>query len=87
MRSERRTNSRIPWNLTGSITVERGIPSSCTVSDLSNSGAKLHCPDAASLPDEFLLHLAPGGTLVPRACRVVWRSANDVGVEFTSSHA
>jgi hypothetical protein len=87
MTSERRTNSRIPWNLDGSIMLERGPSRSCTVSDLSNGGAKLHCQNAASLPDEFVLHLAPGGSLVPRACRVVWRSANDLGVEFTSSHA
>ena len=31
--------------------------------------------------DEFLLHVFSGAR-PPRRCRVIWRSANDLGVEF-----
>jgi hypothetical protein len=58
-------------------------PRPCVVSDLSNGGAKISGIRPTSVPDEFVLNLAPGGTLLPRTCRVVWRSNNSLGVEFT----
>jgi hypothetical protein len=83
MPGERRRNLRFPWNIEGEIAVTRDQSYPCIVSDLSNCGAKVQCPDADLLPDGFVLHLAPRGTLVPRPCRVVWRSQTELGVEFT----
>jgi hypothetical protein len=81
--SERRKNTRVRWNLPGAIDLDNGDPFPCTVSDLSYGGAKIICLKAVALPDEFVLRFAPSWTLLPRTCRVVWRSQSALGVEFT----
>jgi hypothetical protein len=80
--SERRRNARVQWNLPGMIELNDG-PLPCTVSDLSYGGARIICVKTAALPDEFVLRLELSWTLVPRTCRVVWRSKRELGVEFT----
>src|SRR5262245_57311334 len=82
MTTNRRKNHRVTWNMEGLIMVGRARSLQCTVSDLSNGGAKISCTDAAAIPDEFVLDRAPGGTLLPRSCRVVWRAGREFGVEF-----
>jgi hypothetical protein len=51
----------------------------CTVRNLSDSGACLTLVDPFGIPDTFdlVLDSAPG-----RHCRVVWRKATQIGVEF-----
>jgi hypothetical protein len=82
MSSERRRNSRVAWNMPATIYLVQG-PRPCVVTDLSNGGAKISGIRPTAIPDEFVLNLAPGGTLLPRTCRVVWRTNNALGVEFT----
>ena len=54
-------------------------PTACSVADVSETGAKLLVKDPASIPDEFLLRLRPD---LRKWCRVVWRGAEQVGIEF-----
>ena len=53
----------------------------CKMVDVCDSGARLICAEAAKVPDNFRLILSHDGRLV-RECKVVWRSANAIGVEF-----
>lgn len=53
----------------------------CTLVDISESGAKLSIEEADSLPERFSLRLSRYGH--PRfVCRTVWRNANMIGVTF-----
>lgn len=56
------------------------MASSCTVVDLSRSGAKLSVSNPLSVPDEFTLVLPtlPTG----HKSRIAWRSRSEVGVRF-----
>ena len=53
----------------------------CTISNISDSGAKLTRFRSTELPDEFELVLAKGG-IVRRHCAVAWRSEAGIGVRF-----
>jgi hypothetical protein len=81
--NERRKDTRVRWNLPGMIELDNGDPFPCIVSNLSYGGAKVICVKPVALPDEFVLSFAPSWTLLPRTCRVVWRSESELGVEFT----
>jgi hypothetical protein len=52
----------------------------CTLSDSSNGGAKISGVLALTIPDEFMLRISSGRA---RKCRVRWRAAFTLGVEFT----
>lgn len=53
----------------------------CMVSDVSDSGARIDVDDSSKLPDSFVLLLSMRGR-VRRACHVVWRKPNQLGVKF-----
>ncbi|MGJ3263895.1 MAG: PilZ domain-containing protein [Salinarimonas sp.] len=55
----------------------------CTVLDLSQSGAQVHCTEADALPDSFMLFL-DGTEGIRRVCDVVRRSQTRLGVRFRS---
>jgi hypothetical protein len=52
----------------------------CWLSDVSEGGARLATAEARALPDRFVLELSSN---LSRWCRVVWRSDQAVGVQFT----
>src|ERR1700694_922452 len=83
MRRERRKNFRLEWNATAAI---RGLDGHliclCVLSNFSNGGAKLITLDARAIPDAFLWVLAPGRG-GPSEGRLLWRSNDILGVEFT----
>ncbi len=54
----------------------------CTIRDMSETGAKLVCPDAGSIPNEFRLVLTAERLM--RDVLVKWRRPGLVGVHFTS---
>jgi hypothetical protein len=58
----------------------------CKMVDVCDTGARLLCAEAEKVPDTFKLILSHDSRLV-RDCRVVWRSSNAVGVEFTPKRA
>jgi hypothetical protein len=64
-----------------------GSPStSCEVLDISQGGARLRPLMCApkTLPEKFTLLLSTCGR-VRRSCRVIWRSAAELGVQFPES--
>jgi hypothetical protein len=52
----------------------------CTMRNTSSSGACLELVSLAGLPNEFGLRVASDPT--QRHCRVAWKRANRVGVQF-----
>jgi hypothetical protein len=84
MLDDRRKTQRQAASRTGWIDVVAGSdPASCTIEDLSGSGARLLCASASELPDEFVLRFTPDGK-VARKCKVTSRSGAEVGVKFVA---
>jgi len=52
----------------------------CVVRDISALGARLALVSTAFIADDIALTFDDAHTL--RACRVAWRSATEIGVEF-----
>jgi hypothetical protein len=70
------------WIGTGDKAPLRG----CTVSDISDEGAKLHLDNTEDLPDVFSLLLSgPGG--IYRQCRAIGRTPHQVDVRFEKTAA
>jgi hypothetical protein len=81
IRHGRRKNFRVEWNLPATIyDVGRHLERPCTLVDFSNGGAKIAGVRAHTIPDEFRLRTPLGGR---RSCRVIWRTEDTLGVEFT----
>jgi PilZ domain len=78
---ERRKNFRVQWNSPATIELDNGRTRTCIVSDLSNGGARISGVKSATIPDQFMLQVFFGGRPA-RRCRVIWRSANELGVAF-----
>ncbi len=55
---------------------------SCTIRDISDTGAKLKVDPLAALPETFILMIDLDGIEVD--CQMVWRDGNHMGVKFTS---
>jgi len=53
----------------------------CVVSDLTNCGARVKILNAANLPKDVAITFDAGRTCRP--CRVVWRSIDETGLQFT----
>jgi len=60
--------------------VDRHLERPCTLVDLSTGGAKLAGVRANTIPEEFRLRTPLGDR---RSCRVIWRTEETLGVEFT----
>jgi PilZ domain len=52
---------------------------SCTIRNLSDSGASLEVESPIGIPETFALVMDSGG----RRCRVIWRREKRIGVRFT----
>lgn len=80
-RRDRRKNFRVEWNLPATIyDVGRHLERPCVLVELSNGGAKIAGVRAHTIPDEFRLRMPIGDR---RSCRVVWRTEDTLGVQFT----
>jgi len=64
----------------GKILLNRDGTIDCTVRNLSEIGACLHLPSSVGVPDTFDLVINPDRD--PMRCRVVWRSAKQIGIAF-----
>ncbi|QCK85565.1 PilZ domain-containing protein [Phreatobacter aquaticus] len=58
----------------------------CQIHDVSATGAKLQVAPGTDIPEQFVLHLAPGGAS-RRVCKRVWRDGNVLGALFMSDGA
>ena len=56
-------------------------PIGCTVSDISDTGARLDVSEPDQLPEKFMLLLSRNAT-PRRSCRVIWRGRTQIGVAF-----
>lgn len=80
-RRDRRKNFRLGWHVPAMIyDAGRHLERPCILVDLSNRGAKLAGVRAYTIPDEFRLRTPFGDR---RSCRVIWRTEDTLGVEFT----
>lgn len=77
---ENRTSPRVRTLKGGSIIFGVGSTVDCIVRNLSATGACLEIASPVGIPDEFELQIKPDST--KRDCRVVWRSANRIGLYF-----
>jgi hypothetical protein len=53
----------------------------CKLFDVSEAGARIEVEDTTPIPDHFMLFLSNNGA-ARRACQVVWRNSNQLGVKF-----
>jgi hypothetical protein len=63
------------------VTDQKTPPITCSITDISEIGARLVIEAKAEVPDTFILLLTANGE-ARRQCRVVWRDGTDIGVEF-----
>ena len=62
------------------------ILASCVMADVSAGGAKLVLKSTEGIPDLFVLVLSRDGR-VRRHCKVAWRDAKRIGVQFQATPA
>lgn len=61
----------------------RHVTLSCTVRDISATGARVRVDGSVSAPDSFELLIEADG--LEASCEVVWRHGNEVGVRFLAA--
>jgi PilZ domain len=85
--AERRKNFRVEWNSSAKIyDCDGKWELACVVKDLSNGGAKITTAPVGDIPDEFMLRFIRG-VRGKRKCKVLWRTRDALGVEFTDQIA
>jgi hypothetical protein len=78
---ELRKEARLRTLKSGRIVLPNGSSTiSCTIRNLSAGGACLELASQVGIPDAF--DLITGESNVRRPCRVAWRKANRMGVQF-----
>ena len=55
----------------------------CVVRNLNTAGVRVQIPSTADLPEGLTMTFDGGRTM--RSCRIVWRTLNETGLEFTRS--
>jgi hypothetical protein len=84
MRRDRRNNFRVEWHSPATL-YDGTLARPCILSNFSNGGAKITGVRTATIPDEFGLRITPRRRI--HVCRVVWRTDDALGVEFTDPPA
>jgi len=85
-RSELRKKPRRAFRYNAKILTDRkGTMLACSISDISESGARIVLESDTPLPERVVLLLTPSGD-ARRHCRVIWRDGTTVGVEFPNPH-
>jgi PilZ domain len=79
MGAENRKSFRQHIDLAVRIEMVDGSTASCVLLDLSQGGVRLRVGQPENLPEQFMLKLSKK---LNRWSRIVWRSAEEVGVEF-----
>lgn len=78
--TERRRTPRQRTLKGGTIIYGTAAGIDCVIRNMSDIGTALEVDRSDGIPDEFTLLIKP--EIVKRQCRVVWRSAKRIGVEF-----
>lgn len=85
MRNDKRKSPRRPIRYTAWVVSGPTESRGCTLSDISETGARIDIEDPAQVPDRFLLWLSANGS-ARRVCRVVWREKRQLGIIFEPRH-
>ena len=81
---DRRTRKRTRMMRNAKLIVpRRSSVISCTVQNITGGGACLRLANTFGVPDTFELTFEHGRTR--RACRVVWRTGDQLGVKFEAA--
>lgn len=81
MQSDQRKAPRKPLRHSAWLTIDGEHRLTCTLSDISDIGARITVNDVDRIPEEFVLFLAANNA-PRRFCKVVWRSGGEIGVQF-----
>lgn len=81
MKDDNRQSRRRPVHYTAWIALKPEGLQNCFLSDVSDTGARISVQNSEKIPDHFMLWLANNGS-TRRACSVVWRKPNQIGVRF-----
>ncbi len=78
--AERRIAPRHRVGEGGTVALDEHTTIGCLVHDLSANGVRITLPDAAAIPEVFLL----SASCLPAdaVCRVVWRDDETIGARF-----
>ncbi len=57
------------------------LPEDCVVMEFTGAGGRIKVEDSGAVPDDFTLLLSSNGG-VRRQCKVAWRKAGEIGVNF-----
>jgi PilZ domain-containing protein len=82
MFSEKRSHPRVRINRVARIHADQGITCECTITDISEGGARLFVADV-ELPQQFFLHIS-GDKMQREECKVVWKLGGEMGVQFVT---
>ena len=83
MFAERRKHQRYTINRIAKFQTDSGaLPRDCTITDISEQGARLFV-SGEEMPDQFFL-LISGEKVAREECRVAWRLGGEVGVQFVT---
>ncbi len=78
--TERRSLPRRHVLKAAQIEIDRSSAFPCKVRNVTHAGALLRVPSVIGVPDHFELTIDPSDDR--QACRVVWRSLDELGVRF-----
>ena len=78
--SDHRSSPRLRTYKGGSIMFGVAAAINCIVRNMSDTGAALEVDSPVGIPDAFSLLIKP--EFIKRDCRVVWRTATRIGVQF-----
>jgi PilZ domain len=82
---ERRSAFPLGMSPLGRIFRNQAFIGTCTVQDISRGGACLRVHHSDDIPEIF--ELALDELNLKKACRIVWREKDEVGVEFEPDNA
>ena len=84
MFGERRLHRRFQINRVARIYADQvGLTCECTITDISEGGARLFVSDV-ELPERFFLQIS-GDKPMREECRLAWRLGGEVGVQFVTT--
>jgi hypothetical protein len=85
-RAELRKKPRRHFHYNAQILMGKDAPPlACSISDISQTGARIALEREEKVPDTFMLLLTPNGD-ARRHCRVIWRDGLNLGVQFPENH-
>lgn len=82
MTADKRKYPRSNIDLSAEIEMVDGSTLACDLADLSQGGVRLKVRHPDNLPEQFRIKLS---SRLTRWSRIVWRSADEVGVEFLAA--